>query len=449
MTIVEAGRRLRAREVSAVELATESLRMIREQQPRLNAFITITDETALAQARQADRDFAGGVDRGPLQGVPYALKDLFKTKGIRTTGGTKIFADYVPDHDSAVYERLQAAGAVLMGKTGLHELAYGITSNNPHYGAVRNPHDPSRIPGGSSGGSGAAVAAGLVSFAMGSDTGGSIRIPAAYCGCVGLKPTFGRVSRFGTMPLGFSLDHMGPMTQTARDAALVMEAIAGYDPRDDSSLREPAGDFLNPGAESSLAGLRIGVPENFYNERIAPEVADAFAEGLRRAEAAGGKLVSIRVPDPEAINLVGRVILLGEVAGLMQPYMTHRQDFGADVLALIDQGRLLAATDYVNAQRLRRGFQREWSHLWDDVDVIFTPTAPILAPEIGQTEVKWGGDAEDVRLASTRLVRAINVLGLPAISIPMQQQGLPAGLQIIGQPSAERTILGISQILTR
>jgi aspartyl-tRNA(Asn)/glutamyl-tRNA(Gln) amidotransferase subunit A len=445
MTIEEAARKLRAREISAVELARESLRVIHEQQPRLNAFITITEETALQQAQRADRDFAQGIDRGPLQGIPYALKDLFNTKGIRTTGGSKIFADNIPDHDCAVYEKLQAAGAVLMGKTGMHELAYGVTSNNPHFGAVRNPHDPERIPGGSSGGSGAAVAAEMVFFAMGSDTGGSIRIPAAYCGCVGLKPTFGRVSRFGTMPLGFSLDHMGPMTHSPRDAALVMDAIAGYDSRDDSSSPKPTGKFAIPGF--TLEGLRIGVPENFFNERIAPEVTEAFADALERAKSAGSRLVPIQIPDPALTNVAGRIILLAEVSALMETYTARRSDFGADVQALIDQGRLLAATDYVNAQRFRRKIQHNWTAVWEHADVIFTPTIPILAPLIGQTEALWGAESEDVRLATTRFVRAINVLGLPAISIPLHSNGLPAGLQIIGKPFQEALILEVAMEL--
>ena len=434
MTIQEAARKLRAREVSSVELTKESLRRIHEQQPRLNAFITITDEVALEQAKQADDNFARGIDRGPLQGIPYALKDLFKTAGIRTTGGTKIF-DHIPDHDSVVYEKLRTAGAVLTGKTGLHELAYGITSNNPHFGTVRNPHDPARIPGGSSGGSGAAVAAGMVFFAMGSDTGGSIRIPAAYCGCVGLKPTYGRVSRFGTMPLGTNLDHMGPMTQTAGDAGFVMDAIAS----------ESDSGFSIPGF--SLKDVRIGVPQNFYNDRIAPEVAAAFAEALKNAEAAGARLVPITVPDPAAINVIGRIILLSEVSALMEKYANRRGDFGADVLALIDQGRMIAATDYVNAQRYRRVVQRRWAELWKSIDVIFTPTAPILPPLIGQTDVKWNMESEDVRLATTRLVRAINVLGLPALSIPLHSDSLPIGLQVIGAPYQDHFVLAVGSAL--
>ena len=316
----------------------------------------------------------------------------------------------MPGRDSAVYERLSAAGAVLMGKAGLQEFAYGVTCNNPHFGAIRNPRDASRIPGGSSGGSAAAVAADMVFFAMGSDTGGSIRIPAAYCGCFGIKPTSGRVSRYGVMPLDFSLDHMGPLTRTARDAGLVLNAIAGFDPRDDTSSRQPVPDCT--GGAAGLPGRRIGIPENFFMERIAPEVSAAFNAVLERAEAAGARLVPIRVPDPEEVNVVSRVILLSEASAALEPYLHRREDFGADVIALLDQGRLLSATDYINAQRLRRLCQREWAALWKQVDCIVTPTAPITAPKIGDTQIEIGGVPENVRLASTRLVRFVNVLGL-------------------------------------
>jgi aspartyl-tRNA(Asn)/glutamyl-tRNA(Gln) amidotransferase subunit A len=440
MNIQEAARKLRAREVSAVELAQESLRSIREHQPKLNAFITITEELALAQARQADAELARGHDRGPLHGIPYALKDVFCTKGIRTTVGSKIFADYIPDHDSAVYEKLTETGAVLMGKAGLQEFAYGITCNNPHYGPIRNPHDPDRIPGGSSGGSGVAVATGMVFFALGSDTGGSIRIPASFCGCVGLKPTSGRVSRYGVMPLDFSLDHMGPLTRTAADAGLVLQAIAGFDSRDDTSSRRPVPNYkTNP---IPAGELRVGVPSNFYNDRIAPEVAAAFEAAVARI---GGKIVPIRVPDPAEINVVSRAILLAEASAALGPYLHRRDDFGADVIALLDQGRLIAATDYINAQRLRRVYQREWARVWNHVDIVLTPTSPITAPKIGQTTVEIAGAPEDVRLAATRFVRAINVIGLPAISVPIAAEGpLPVGLQLIGKPFDEVTLLGVA-----
>ena len=442
LPISEAAAKLRAREVSAVELAQESLRRIRADEPRLNAFITVTEDLALEQARQADEELAKGLDRGPLHGIPYGLKDVFNTRGIRTTCGSKIFADFVPDHDSAVYEKLREAGAVLMGKTGMQEFAYGITCNNPHFGAIRNPANPDCIPGGSSGGSGAAVAAGSLFFAMGSDTGGSIRIPAAYCGCAGLKPTSGRVSRRGVLPLDFSLDHMGPLTRSAADAGLVLNAIAGHDDADDTSSRQPVDDYAVN--EGSLEGVRVGLPANFYGDRVAPEVASAFADAVLRARAAGATLVPITVPDPAEINVISRVILLSEASALMEPYLHRRDDFGADVLALLDQGRLLAATDYINAQRLRRVYQKEWAKLWAQVDCIFTPTAPILAPRIGDTDVVIDGVSEDVRLATTRFMRAANVLGIPAISIPLPVDCLPVGLQIMAAPFAERRLLSIA-----
>lgn len=422
MTIEQAAAKLRTHEVSAVELAQESLRRIQEAQPRWNAFITITEELSLEQARRADKELARGVDRGALHGIPYALKDNFDTRGIATTCGSKIFAGRIPERDSEVYQKLTEAGAVLMGKTGMHELAYGITSNNPHYGTIRNPHDAERIPGGSSGGSGVAVAAELVFFAMGTDTGGSIRVPASYCGCVGLKPAYGRVSRSGVFPLGYSLDHVGPLTRTAPDAALVMSAVT------EKPLPE-------------IPCRRVGVPENFFTEGLAPEVESAFEDALGRAEAIGCRLVPVNVPNPAEINTVGRVILLSEGCAVFKKYLARRQDFGADVLALIEQGSLVSATDYIDAQRLRRIYQKRWARLWDQVDVVFTPTTPIVAPRIGQTEVA----GEDVRLASTRLVRPFNVLGLPALSIPNLTSsfpgGLPVGLQVAGPQFSESGLL--------
>jgi len=240
VTIREAAFALREKRVSPVELAAMAIARIDRLNSSLSAFITITADYAMMRARQAETELNGGRDRGPLHGIPIAVKDLFAMRGVRTTAGSKIFENLVPDFNSTVVERLEAAGAVILGKLNMHELAYGISSANPHYGAVRNPWDLERSPGGSSGGSGAAVAAQIVYGAMGSDTGGSIRIPAAYCGTVGLKPTYGRVSRFGALPLGYSLDHMGPLTRSVRDAAIFLNAIAGRDRRDETSSRRRA-----------------------------------------------------------------------------------------------------------------------------------------------------------------------------------------------------------------
>jgi aspartyl-tRNA(Asn)/glutamyl-tRNA(Gln) amidotransferase subunit A len=445
VTILEAAAALRARRVSAVELTEQSIALTEQLNPVLNAFLTVTVARARERARQAGEELSSGVDRGPLHGVPIAYKDLFYTKGVRTTVGSLLFVRQFPTYNAAVVEKLQEAGAVMIGKTGMHELAYGITSENPHFGAIANPWNVECIPGGSSGGSGAAVSSGMAAMAMGSDTGGSIRIPASFCGTVGLKPTFGRVSRYGAMPLGFSLDHVGPLTRTVRDAALALQAIAGHDPRDPSSSRAPVPDYMPP-EHIQLSGVRIGLPENFYFDRVDPEVRDAVQRAARVAAEAGAEIVPLRVPDIEALNTVGRVILLSEASALYERYMDQRDLFGADVLALLDQGRLLKATDYVNAQRVRRSLAREFSAVWNRVDCLFTPTTPMPAPRIGQSTVTIDGVDEDVRLAATRFVRAINLLGVPAISLPcgMHSSGLPMGLQIVGRAFQEPLLLRVA-----
>ncbi|MEZ5352162.1 MAG: amidase [Bryobacteraceae bacterium] len=441
MTIVEAAALQQQGKISSAELTQSALQAVAARNIRLNAFITVLEEQALNQARRLDAERAQGTVRGPLHGIPVALKDVFCTRRVRTTVGSRIWADHVPNYNSAVADRLEAAGAVLIGKTGMHELAYGVTSNNPHFGPVRNPWNEDCIPGGSSGGSGASVATGMSLMAMGSDTGGSIRIPAAYCGTVGIKPTTGRVSRYGVMPLDFTLDHMGPLTASVADAALSLQVLAGHDPRDDSSSREPVDEYLpQPGA--SIRMLRIGLPENFYFDRVQPSIARAVRRLAQLAESEGAIVKPVRVPDMAAINTVGRVILFAEASATMMPYLKDRSLFGADVLALLDQGRLIAATDYVQAQRLRRVFQREFAQLWSEIDILLTPTAPNTAPPIGSAEVELGGEQEDVRLAATRLVRGINVLGLPALAMPCGRDaaGMPMSAQLIGKPFAEATL---------
>ena len=446
-SLLEAATALRDGKVSSAELTRESLAAIERLQPRLNYFLAMMGEAAMDRARQLDEELRRGHRRGLLHGVPVAVKDVFCTKGVKTTCGSLLFADHVPDYDAAVVEKLQEAGAVIVGKTHMHELAYGVTSNNPHFGPVRNPWNVSHVPGGSSGGSGAAVAARSVFMAMGSDTGGSIRIPAAFCGCVGLKPTTGRVSRYGVLPLDFTLDHMGPLTPTVRDSAAVLQVLAGYDPRDDSSSKAPVGNYV-PG-RVAIKDLRIGVPENFYHERVHPDISAAIENLHKTAAGLGAQLAPVRVPDMAEVNAVARVVLLSEAAAVMSPYLSDRSQFGPDVLAMFDQGRLLPATDYVNAQRLRRIWQREFAKVFEHCDVLLTPTSPNPAPRIGQTEVELGGVMEDTRLASTRFVRAINLLGLPALSLPCGFTGdqLPIGAQIIGRPFDEATILWVGAAL--
>jgi aspartyl-tRNA(Asn)/glutamyl-tRNA(Gln) amidotransferase subunit A len=449
MTISEAAAGLRSRKLSSRELVDESLRRIAQSNPQINAFITVTEESARARAAKADEELAKGIDRGPLHGLPIAHKDLMMTRGVRTTAGSKIFADFVPDVDADVVKQLDDAGAVMVGKTNLHELAYGITSNNPHYGAVHNPWDLERIVGGSSGGSGAALAAGLVFLATGTDTGGSIRIPSSFCGTVGLKPTYERVSRRGVIPLGLTLDHIGPMARTARDVAVSFNAMLQPPSRKGGDHTGVAQAGYIPPEHVDIRGLRIGLPENFYFDRLDLDVAAAVRNAVQTAAALGARIVDVRVPDIDALNTVGRVLLLVEAVSNLRPHLHRRQDFGADVLALLDQGRLLSAVDYADAQRLRKMLVTEFSKLWPQVDCVLTPCTPTAAPKIGQTTMDVGGVTEDVRLATTRMMRAINVLGIPSLAMPcgFSTSGLPLGMQILGAPRNEDMLLRIGAAL--
>ena len=435
MTIAEAARALRARKSSSVELTRQCLNQIAKLNPVLNAFITVTADSALARAEELDRELAHGVDRGPLHGIPIAHKDLMWTKGVRTTSGSKIFADFVPDRDAPVVQRLAEAGAVMVGKAGLHELAYGITSDNPHFGTIRNPRNPEHSPGGSSGGSAVAVATGMAFMATGTDTGGSIRVPASFCGVAGLKPTYGLIDRSGVQPLGLSLDHVGPLARTVGDLRLALDAMS------DSARRKPA--------PASISQIRIGLPENFYFTSTAPEVKTTVHDAAQRAEKLGVRVIPVRVPDIDALNTVGLVILLSEAAAVHQTHLHRRGDFGADVLALLDEGSLIPAVDYVNAQRQRKLLLDEFHKLFHDIDCLFTPSTPITAPRIGQTEIALDGAQYNTRILTTRFARGINVLGFPALSIPCgtSAEGLPIGLQMIARPFEENLLLGLGEAL--
>jgi aspartyl-tRNA(Asn)/glutamyl-tRNA(Gln) amidotransferase subunit A len=445
MTITELAPRIRTGEISPVELTRQALARIRSLQPKLNAFVTVTEEWALKQAEQEEKEIAAGRYRSLLHGIPFAAKDLLYTKGIKTTVGSKILADFVPDFDAAVIERLYQAGAILIGKAGLHEWAYGITSNNPHFGAIRNPWDPECIPGGSSGGSTVALAAGMCIFSLGSDTGGSIRIPAAFCGVAGLKPTFGRVSRHGVFPLGHSLDHIGPFGKCVADTALVYQTICGFDSRDDSTVGLVP-DFAVCLPYPRLDGKKIGVPRNFYFEKLDAEVEAATRKALTVFEELGAQLVDIEVPDIEEFNAVARLILLAEASSVhVRRLQERRQDFGDDVRSLFDQGRFIPATDYLNAQKRRRHFVDAFRKLLARVDAVAMPAVPVTAPTIGQTKVQIGGAEYDTRMAVTRNARALNLTGQPILTLPcgFSAAGLPIALQLVGAAFDEKEILEI------
>ncbi len=448
--IAQLAERLRRGEDTCRSLTAATLDRIEDQQPRLNAFITVMREAALERASELDRELAGGLYRGPLHGIPIAIKDLIHVRGVRTTAGSLVFKDFIAPETAEVVTRLEEAGAIVVGKTGLHELAYGITSNNAHFGPVRNPHDTDRIPGGSSGGSGAAVAAGIVPVALGTDTGGSIRIPASFCGCVGLKPTYGRVSKRGVLPLGFSLDHIGPLAATIDDAAITLNAIAGHDPLDPTTSRRSVQGY-RPDSNGDLRGVQVGRPVNFYFDRLSPGVAARVEQAIQLAAGLGAEIIPVQLPDVEHWNAAARVILLSEASAALEPYLDRRELFSPEVLALLEQGRVLPATMYIQAQRLRSSMVEKMHEVWLQVDCLVTPATPTTAPEIGATQIDVGGSLEDVRLATTRFARGINLLGLPALSLPCgtDSAGLPVGLQVVAPPFAEKNLLRIGSALER
>ena len=446
LTVGEVAPLLRRKELSPVALTAAVLERIAAVGPALNAYLTVTADAALVAARVAEREIMGGEYRGPLHGVPVSLKDLYYTKGVRTTGGSKILAAFVPDHDAAAVERLRAAGAIVVGKANMHEFAYGADNRNPHYGPALNPWDRTRITGGSSGGSGAAVAAGLGAVSLGSDTGGSIRIPAACCGTVGLKPTYGRVSLYGVIPLSWSQDTVGPLTRSVGDAGIVLNALAGHDPRDPASASTPVADYT-AGLDGEVRGLRIGVPRDHFFAGLEPEVRQLISAAGEVLAGAGATLVEVALPHVAEATAAGATILFAEAAAYHAEWFRARpDDYGGDVRRRIEQGSLLPAIDYIQAQRARAHCCAEFEQVFREVDALITPTLPMVAPRLDQAEITFDDRVEDTRTALTRFTRLFNVLGAPAIAVPcgFTAAGLPASLQIVARRFAEQTALRLA-----
>jgi len=433
------------KEISPVEVVQALLERAIEVNPRLNAFITVTQEEAMRAAKEAEAKFLSGTVSGPLQGVPIAHKDIVYTRGIRTTAASKVYKDFIPSYEATVVTRLKEAGTVLIGKTNLHEIAFGPTSAVSHYGPVRNPWNLEHIPGGSSGGSAAAVAVGLGFGATGTDTGGSIRIPAAACGIVGIKPTYGRVSRYGVMPLAWSLDHIGPITRNVEDAALLLEAMAGYDPHDPSSSQLPVPNYARA-LTGDLKGVRVGIPKEYFFELAEEEVARAVQEAVRVLENAGARCEEISLPHVKYAPAIRGALIFSEAAAVHEKAMKTRwNDFSADIQAKLSLGTTIRAQEYIQAQRVRRLLERDFLNAFRRVDVLATPTLPIVAPKIteGPAEVK-GIDRDPNTLIPFTF--PYNATGLPAISIPcgFSSSGLPIGLQIGGKPFDEETVLKVA-----
>ena len=439
-SITEISRRLRAREVSPVELTNNCLAAIQNLNPVLNAFVTVTAESALLEARAAEIEIQAGKYRGPLHGIPMGLKDLIDTASVPTTAASALFKDRVPATDAEVVRRLKLAGAVLLGKQNLHECAYGGSSLISHFGIAHNPWDPASIAGGSSGGSAAAVAAGMCFAAVASDTAGSIREPAALCGVVGLKPTYGRVSLRGVIPLSLSLDHVGPLARSVADAALVLGAIAGYDPNDPACVDKVVDDYATALPEKAKP-VRIGVPRSFFYRDLDPQVASALdsALGLLETFAAEVREVELQVPTDRTLQHAESYAYHAEFVA-RSPELYH-----PETLRRIRRGEATSPAEVANCRLELEQVRRDISQVFEQVDLLVTPTTAVTAPTISDLEA----DPEQLRereLVLLRNTRPFNVWGLPAISLPcgFNKAGLPIGMQIAGPHWQERRVLELA-----
>lgn len=447
--LVDIAGRIRRRDMSSTEVTESVLSRIEALDNRLNAFITVTAEHARRQASEADREIRNGGYRGPLHGMPISVKDLFATTGIRTTGGSRILRDWIPDVDATVVSRLRQAGAILVGKTNMYEFAYGAV--HPDVGPAKNPWDPTRSTGGSSSGSAAAVAAGMGFASVGSDTGGSIRIPAAFCGIVGLKPTYGRVSRYGAIPLSWSCDHMGPMTRTVADCAAMLQGIAGFDPLDSTSSELPVGDYL-ANLESDAAGLRIGIAESYLYGAIVPSALPFIKSGIKHFEQMGASIRMIEPPSPSEIVPLLLTIMSAEAAAYHLPSLRDKpEEYSEAVRERLELGALTPATTYIQAQRLRKQVVEQMSNAMSSVDILLMPTSPMTAPYI-QGDLSTSGDADpDMLAARINYTGPFDLTGFPAITVPcgFTPSGLPVGLQLVAKPYQERLLLSAARAYER
>ena len=435
-TIRELGGRYRKRELSPVEVTRTLLGRIEQLDPMLHTFITLTADRAMADARAAEAALQRG-DVRPLLGIPVAHKDIYCTRGIRTTGGSALLADWLPEDDATCVRRWQEAGTVLLGKLITHEFAFGLQLPGHRFQPARNPWNIAHIPGGSSSGSGAALAAGLVIGATGSDTGGSIRGPAAFCGIVGLKPTYGRVSRAGVLTLSWTLDHTGPMARTVEDCAYLLQAMAGHDPADPASSRVPVDDYLAP-LGRDIRGVKIGVPRAYFFDGIDPEVVQAFEGALTTLRGLGAEVRDVTIPSLHTTPAFLLILMAEAFAYHARDICEHPELYGDVLRERILTGALVTAAEYTQAQRLRAQLCREMTEVLRDVDVLATPTAPAPATPFTQ--------AQDPEFGFPRSnMPPFNLTGLPTLALPcgFTSSGLPLSLQLAGRPFDEGMVLRV------
>lgn len=438
LSISEAATLIETRQLSPVELTQAYLDRIERLNPILNAFITVTTDHALKAARMAEAEIKDGAYRGPLHGIPFAYKDLFETKGVLTSAGSKHFANYVPARDGTVIARLSEAGAVMLGKLNMHELAFGVTTDNTWYGTCKNPYDLHRIPGGSSGGSGAALAARLCAGALGSDTRGSIRIPAAACGVVGLKPTYGRNSLHGVIPLSWNLDHVGPMARRVRDVALMLGFMVGYDPADPFSVDYPVGDYLDD-LEAGIEGWRIAIADDEFFTPADSELSVMLTESAKIFTSLGAQVYWVDASWLRASGDYSRIMLGADAAAFhRERYETRPDDFSGEIRKRLERDSAYTSRDYAEARYAQNLAIYQIGTFFENYDLLVTPTTP--APALRHDQLpewrKSGGDY-------TRFSAPFNMTGVPAVSIPggFSEAGLPLGLQIVAPHWGEAQLL--------
>lgn len=446
-SIAEAGEWFRVGKTTSVELTRELLRRVHASQDTLAAFITITDEAALAAADRADRERAQGTDRGPLHGVPLGVKDIIATSDAPTTANSRVMdPSWGQRDDATVVRKLREAGAVILGKLGLSEYAIGSPDPDTGFRIPKNPWDLSRSPGGSSSGTGAAIAGGLILGGLGTDTGGSIRGPAAYCGISGLKATFGRVSKEGCVPLGYSLDNIGPMARTARDCAMMLQVLAGFDALDPCSADVPVPDMLGT-LDGSVRGLRIGVPRQYFFDQpeLSGEIRDAVLKAIEELKANGATVTEVNLTHAREARGAQRVIMLGEALAYHEKDLQTRPElYGKWTRGQLQQGALFTAADYVQAQRARSVIAAEVNRVLTDVDVLITPTTHIVAPTLASFN-------PDDRIRQPDFTSMWNLTGHPAMSVccGFSEAGLPIGMQIVGRAFQEPTVFKVADAYQR
>ncbi|MBZ5202013.1 Asp-tRNA(Asn)/Glu-tRNA(Gln) amidotransferase GatCAB subunit A [Planomicrobium chinense] len=441
---------LKDKEISPVELTEAVLQNVEQYDGQVNAYIEIQADQARQAAQTAENEMANGQYRGPLHGIPMALKDILYFNGETATMGSEIHRHFVPEFDATVVAKLKSAGVVFTGKLNMHEYAWGATTTNPHFGACKNPWDLSKIPGGSSGGSGAAVAADMAIASLGTDTGGSIRIPAASCGIIGLKPTHGRISKFGCFPLAWSLDHIGPMTKTVHDAALLLETLAGYDPKDPTSVNKPARSYSTLLSED-LKGEVIGIDEDYFFRNVDKRVDEAVRQALSELEKLGARIEPVKIPSLAQSEYAELVTITSEASAIHHKnLLEHPDKFGEDTRFLLEFGELVTAVDYLQAQQIRRKLNNDFAQVFKRVDVLISPTLPFLPPLIGDSTVDINGQVLSFLDEVIRFTGPGNLTGLPALSIPCGvRDGLPVGLQIMGPAFEEEKVLNVAYALEK